>query len=201
MWKLYEIFKVLKIQKKNFFRGNTVKSTHYKKLAAKCFAVDILKFEILKKQNKKHQNARFIDEKLKNKSLMFFVSIFMWFARFQILICEPQSIWHKLLVLSWLYAVCFNLLKTDFVLKQPILLVFQNKQTKFREKKNWEFVVLGLVVWSDEQHTCSHMYWKLKKTLWSLYFISYIYYNSKTQIFWKLISWNRGCMSIWNANS
>ena len=27
----------------------------------------------------------------------------MGFARFQILICEPQSIWCKLLVLSWLY--------------------------------------------------------------------------------------------------
>ena len=27
----------------------------------------------------------------------------MWFVRFQILICEPQSFWHKLLVLSWLY--------------------------------------------------------------------------------------------------
>ena len=27
----------------------------------------------------------------------------MWFARFQILINEPQSIRHKLLVLSWLY--------------------------------------------------------------------------------------------------
>ena len=30
----------------------------------------------MKKQNKKHQNARFIDEKVKNKSLMFFVSFF-----------------------------------------------------------------------------------------------------------------------------
>ena len=30
------------------------------------------------KQNKKHQNARFIDEKLKNKSLMFFVSFFLF---------------------------------------------------------------------------------------------------------------------------
>jgi len=30
----------------------------------------------MKKQNKKHQNARFIDEKLKNKSLMLFASIF-----------------------------------------------------------------------------------------------------------------------------
>ena len=28
---------------------------------------------------------------------------FMWFARFQILVCEPQCIWRKLLVLSWLY--------------------------------------------------------------------------------------------------
>ena len=28
----------------------------------------------MKKQNKKHQNVRFIDEKLKTKSLMFFVS-------------------------------------------------------------------------------------------------------------------------------
>ena len=27
----------------------------------------------MKKQNKKHQNAKFIDEKLKNKSLMFFL--------------------------------------------------------------------------------------------------------------------------------
>ena len=29
---------------------------------------------------------------------------FMWFSRFQILICKPQSIWRKLLVLSWLYS-------------------------------------------------------------------------------------------------
>ena len=31
----------------------------------------------------------------------------MWFARFQILIGEPQSIWRKLLVLSWLYQYGF----------------------------------------------------------------------------------------------
>ena len=41
----------------------------------------MLKFKILQKhekakQNKKHQNARFSDEKLKNKSFMFFVSSF-----------------------------------------------------------------------------------------------------------------------------
>ena len=49
---------------------------------AKCFAVHISKFEILqttwKKRNKKHQNARSIDEKLKTKSLMFFVLFFSW---------------------------------------------------------------------------------------------------------------------------
>ena len=27
----------------------------------------------------------------------------VWCSLFQILICEPQSIWHELLVLSWLY--------------------------------------------------------------------------------------------------
>ena len=52
----------------------------------------------MKKQNKKHQNARSIDEKLKTDVLCFI--FFIWFARFQILICEPQSILRKLLVLS-----------------------------------------------------------------------------------------------------
>ena len=33
----------------------------------------------------------------------FLLCFFMWFARFQILISEPKSIWRKLLVLSWLY--------------------------------------------------------------------------------------------------
>ena len=55
------------------FKVNSVQEA-----CAKCFAVHILKFEIfqnhIKKQNKKHQNTRFIDEKLKTKSLMFFVS-------------------------------------------------------------------------------------------------------------------------------
>ena len=34
----------------------------------------------------------------------FLLYFFMWFAGFQILICEPQSNWRKLLVLSWLYS-------------------------------------------------------------------------------------------------
>ena len=32
----------------------------------------------MKKKAKKHQNAKFIDEKLKTKSLMFFVSFLSW---------------------------------------------------------------------------------------------------------------------------
>ena len=35
----------------------------------------------------------------------FLFCFFMWFARFQISINEPQSIWRKLLVLSWLYFI------------------------------------------------------------------------------------------------
>ena len=57
-----------------FFKVNSVQEA-----CAKCFAVHILKFEILQitwKNKKKHQNSRFIDEKLKTKSLMFFVSFF-----------------------------------------------------------------------------------------------------------------------------
>ena len=38
----------------------------------------------------------------------FLFCFFMWFARFQILICEPQSIWRKLLVPSWLYLSSLN---------------------------------------------------------------------------------------------
>ena len=45
------------------------------------------------------------------KSLVFFVSFFfMWFARFQILLCEPQSIWCNLLELSYLTSMIFSTL-------------------------------------------------------------------------------------------
>ena len=70
---------------------------------AKCFAVHILKFENLqitwKKWNNDHQTLSFQFFINKSSILMFFVS----FARFQILICEPRSIWRKFLVQSWLY--------------------------------------------------------------------------------------------------
>ena len=73
---------------------------------AKCFLVHILKFEILqitwKKLNKEHQTLSFQFFTNKFSILMFLFCFFMWFARFQILLSEPQSIWRKLLVLSWL---------------------------------------------------------------------------------------------------
>ena len=56
-----------------------------------------------KKWNKEHQTLSFQFFINRSSILMFFVLFLMWFARFQILIYEPQSIWHKFLVLSWLY--------------------------------------------------------------------------------------------------
>ena len=57
-----------------------IKVNSVQEACAKCFAVQILKFDILqttwKKQHKKHQNAKSIDEKMKTKGLMFFVSFF-----------------------------------------------------------------------------------------------------------------------------
>ena len=106
------------------FLGDTLyKVNSVQEACAKCFAVHILKFEILQttwKTKQKHWNTRFIGEIMKTKSLMIFVKFFscdwqdfkFWFvniARFQILICEPRSIWRKLLVLSWLYMILSNL--------------------------------------------------------------------------------------------
>ena len=56
----------------------------------------------MRKQNKKMLNLL-----VKNWKLRVWCSLlhfFLWFARFQNLICEPQSIWRKVLVLSLLYA-------------------------------------------------------------------------------------------------
>ena len=57
----------------------------------------------MKKQNKKHQNAICIREKLKTKGLMFFVSFFS---------CDLQDFWyenHKAFGATFLYWVDFNL--------------------------------------------------------------------------------------------
>ena len=54
----------------------------------------------------KTKNIKMLDLLMKNWKLIVWCSLFhffTWSERFQILICEPQSIWRKLLVLSWLY--------------------------------------------------------------------------------------------------
>ena len=119
-------------------------------------------------RNKKHknQNARFIDEKLKAQSLMFFVlSFFMWFARFQILICEPQSIWRKLLVLSWLYTVtnkvhesfcCIKIMTLSFLVHDFILFfgitMYYIYWDSLRDKRN------GISFWVSPRKW--HFFWK-----------------------------------------
>ena len=76
----------------------------------KRFAVHILKFEISKSHERNEtKNIRLLVFSFWSINLAFWCFLFcsfMWFARFQILICEPQSIWRKVLVLSWLY--CSN---------------------------------------------------------------------------------------------
>ena len=54
----------------------------------------------MKKQNKEHKNAIFIDENLKTKSDVHCFIFSCDLQDFQILINEPQSVGHKLLVLS-----------------------------------------------------------------------------------------------------
>ena len=84
-----------------------IKVNSIQKACVKCFAVHKLKFEILQMTWKNEtKNIRLLVFSFSSIDLAFWCFLFcffMWFARFQILICEPQSIWRKLLVLSWLY--------------------------------------------------------------------------------------------------
>ena len=73
---------------------------------AQCFVVHILKFEISQTKWKiKTKIIKMLDLLMKNWNLRVWCSLFPFFShvilRFQILICEPHSIWRKLLVLSW----------------------------------------------------------------------------------------------------
>ena len=74
---------------------------------AKCFVVHVSKFEIPQITWKNRKNhIKTLDLFMKNWKLWVWCSLlhfFVWFVRFQILICEPQSICLMLLVLSWLY--------------------------------------------------------------------------------------------------
>ena len=91
------------------FEEKFVKVNSVQEACAKYFAVHMLKFEILQTTWKnKTKSIKMLDLLVKNWKLRvwwFLFHFFMWFAWFQILICEPQSIGRKLLALSWLYFV------------------------------------------------------------------------------------------------
>ena len=79
-----------------------IKVNSVQEACAKCFAVHILRFEILQiawnKWNKQHQTLifQFFTNRFNILRCVFFC--------FQIFLkSEAKSIWHKLLVLSWLY--------------------------------------------------------------------------------------------------
>ena len=80
-----------------------LKSTQYKKLAPNALQFTYQNMKSCKSNEKNEtKNIRLLVFSLSSINFGVFC-FFMWFARFQILICELQSIWHKLLVLSWLY--------------------------------------------------------------------------------------------------
>ena len=107
-----EFFSFWKNTKKN--QINKVFSSNSKeyseKSLRKCFAVHILEFEILqitwKKWIKEYQTLAVVSFSPLGLAFWFF----LWFARFQILISEPHSIFRKLLALSWLYWHLFHFL-------------------------------------------------------------------------------------------
>ena len=55
-------------------------------------------------EKKQKKTIKMLNLLVKNWKLRVWCYIFfMWFARFQILVCESQSIWRNVLVLCWLY--------------------------------------------------------------------------------------------------
>ena len=84
-----------------------VKSTQYKKLSPNVFRFKCQSLKSCKSHEKNEtKNLRplvFSCSPIYVAFWYFLLCFFMWFARFQILLSEPQRIWHKLLVLSWLY--------------------------------------------------------------------------------------------------
>ena len=91
-----------------------------------------------KSWNKEHQTLNFSSIAL--GFWWVFCFVFMWFARFQILICEQQSIWSKLLLLSQLYFIfkfklCCHWLKLLLTDQISIMLLYTGA-TDARRKAN-----------------------------------------------------------------
>ena len=93
-----------------------IKVNSVQEACAKCFVIHLLKFEILKNTWKnKTKNIYWWKTEKSGSDVLCFIFV-MWFAIFQILICEPQSIMRKLLILSWLYNKSYILLKLCSIL-------------------------------------------------------------------------------------
>ena len=93
----------------------------------------------------------------------FLFCFFMWFARFQILISETQSIWHKLLVLSWLY---------------QDLRLLSNVKTKWKITQNgWGLLRKSELQQCIQKRICKTCPIPKKHSLISRKYISYIIYN------------------------
>ena len=86
-----------------------IKSTQYKKLAPNALRFTYQNLKSCKSHEKNEtKNIRPLVFSVWPIDLAFWCFLFcffLWFTRFQILICEPQSICRKLLALSWLYIV------------------------------------------------------------------------------------------------
>ena len=103
----------------------------------------------------------------------FFFCFFMWFARFQILICD----WHKLLVLSWLY---FRLKSWGFLLffeegdlKWQYILILS--QLYYSRRKYWMRVLLRtLWIRSRLQGTSENSSWNMARKINSSQKIHYV---------------------------
>ena len=108
-WNLSDSSDVIYCGMEGKFEEKFVKVNSVQEACAKYFVVHMLKFEILQTTWKnKTKSIKMLDLLMKNWKLRvwcFLFHFFMRFAWFQILICEPQSIWRKLLALSWLYFV------------------------------------------------------------------------------------------------
>ena len=96
---------------------------------------------------------------------------FMWFARFQIgikfqiLTCELQSIWPKLLVLTWLYSGWFFVMIFFMILLMILLMIFYSSileldtfQNCFNFKLFKNFPTLQLAQWKMDRNKINCFY-------------------------------------------
>ena len=86
----------------------------------------------MKKWNKEHQTLSFQFFTNKFSIFLFLICLFMWFAWFQILICELQSIRHKVLLLSRLYTCVSKSEIKSLALNKYFCHIFRNDFSYFR---------------------------------------------------------------------